>query len=365
MVQRLRRVGRVVSPPKSTNDDGRIYDAFISYSHAVDGRLAPSLQSALQRFTRPWNRLRALRVFRDQTDLAANPGFWSSIEQALATSRFFIMLASPEAADSKWVARETEYWRRHKQSENVLIVLTSGEIVWDHTTEDFDWNRTSALPSTLQGMFSEEPLYVDLRFASTENDLSLHHPRFRDCIADLAAPIHGRPKAELAGREFRERRRALRLARTAVSLLTLLAIVAGGSSIVAFNQRNEARSQRNEARAQRDRAEKQARLAASRQLAVQSGSDRPDRPDRAMLLSLAAMQIEATPEAQGASWPDSNSHSASALRYPVISAQSPLWPSARMGRPSYQEVPTAMLSCGMANEEARKANFTAAWTFKT
>jgi hypothetical protein len=45
------------------------YDAFISYSHAVDGKLAPSLQTALQRFAKPWYRLRAMRVFRDQTIL--------------------------------------------------------------------------------------------------------------------------------------------------------------------------------------------------------------------------------------------------------------------------------------------------------
>ena len=36
-------------------------DAFISYSHAADGKLAPALQSALQRFAKSWYRRRALR----------------------------------------------------------------------------------------------------------------------------------------------------------------------------------------------------------------------------------------------------------------------------------------------------------------
>src|SRR6266508_4513938 len=80
------------------------YDAFISYSRALDGRLAPALQAALHRFTKPWYRVRALRVFRDDASLAANPGLWPSIEQALASSRFLILLASPEAARSRWVA---------------------------------------------------------------------------------------------------------------------------------------------------------------------------------------------------------------------------------------------------------------------
>jgi hypothetical protein len=66
-----------------------IYGAFISYSHAADGRLAPAIQSALQRFAKPWYRLRAVRIFRDQTSLAATPALWPSIEKALAESDYF------------------------------------------------------------------------------------------------------------------------------------------------------------------------------------------------------------------------------------------------------------------------------------
>src|SRR3954454_18623500 len=106
-------------PPKSTElrPAGKItgaYAAFISYSHAVDGKLAPALQSGLHGFARPAFQLRALRVFRDEASLSANPGLWSSIEQALGESAFFILLASPEAARSPWVGRETSYWVQHK-----------------------------------------------------------------------------------------------------------------------------------------------------------------------------------------------------------------------------------------------------------
>jgi hypothetical protein len=45
------------------------YHAFMSYSHAADGKLAPALQSALHRFAKPWYRLRAMRIFRDKTSL--------------------------------------------------------------------------------------------------------------------------------------------------------------------------------------------------------------------------------------------------------------------------------------------------------
>ena len=79
------------------------YDAFISYSHAVDGKLAPAIQNALRRFGKPWYRRSSVRVFRDQTGLGLTPDLWGQIEQRLQRSRCFILLAAPEAARSEWV----------------------------------------------------------------------------------------------------------------------------------------------------------------------------------------------------------------------------------------------------------------------
>src|ERR1700745_3139966 len=96
------------------------YDAFISYSHAADGSLAPALQHGLQTLAKPLYQRKALRVFRDQTNLSATPELWSTIEQALAASRFFILLASPDAARSPWVQQELDWWRRHRAPERLL-----------------------------------------------------------------------------------------------------------------------------------------------------------------------------------------------------------------------------------------------------
>jgi hypothetical protein len=93
------------------------YKAFISYSHAADGKLAPAVQSALHRFAKPWYRVRAVRVFRDKTNLSANPDLWGSIEQALSESEYFILMSSPEAAASKWVKKEIDHWLKNKSAE--------------------------------------------------------------------------------------------------------------------------------------------------------------------------------------------------------------------------------------------------------
>src|SRR4051794_39365872 len=95
------------------------YDAFISYSHGADGRLAPAVQTSLQRLARPWYRRRALRVFRDETGLSVNPHLWGAIEKALDESRYFVLLASEGAAKSAWVSREVTHWLATKSPETL------------------------------------------------------------------------------------------------------------------------------------------------------------------------------------------------------------------------------------------------------
>ena len=68
---------------------GLVYDGFISYLHAADEAddlLAPRLQGGLQRFAKPWWKRGALRIFRDESSLSANPHLWSSITDALDQS---------------------------------------------------------------------------------------------------------------------------------------------------------------------------------------------------------------------------------------------------------------------------------------
>ena len=179
--------------------DAARFDAFISYSHAADGVLAPALQKGLQTLGKPWHRRRVLHVFRDQTSLNASPGLWPDIERALGSSRFFILLVSPEAAESVWVRKEVAWWLERQPSERLLIAVTDGSLAWDTASGEFDRHRSNAVPEVLLGCFAEEPLWVDLRWARAELQVSTRNPQFRDCTADLAAPLHGCPK-EVNGR---------------------------------------------------------------------------------------------------------------------------------------------------------------------
>src|SRR5215831_7881731 len=217
-----------------------LYKAFISYSHAADGKLAPALQFALHRFARRWYALRAMRVFRDETNLAISPHLWGEIEKALGESEFFLLLASPQASASKWVPKEVEFWLKNCSGDKLLIIVTDGEVIWDSAAGDFDWTKTTALPSNLAKVFPEEPLYLDFRWAKTTEHLSLNNPTFRDKIADIASSLQGRPKDELIGEDVREHRKVKRLTWSAVAALTLLTLASVGAAWFAITERDQA-----------------------------------------------------------------------------------------------------------------------------
>jgi WD40 repeat protein len=249
------------------------YDAFISYSHAADGELAPSLQRGLQRLARPWYRVRSLRVFRDETGLSVNPHLWSSIEQALDDSGYLVLLASPEAAQSPWVGREVDHWLATKPVEHILPVLTEGELVWDAEAGRFDPERSTALPPSLLRAFSEEPRHLDLRWAHTATDLDLRNPRFLEATAALAAPIHGVSKDDLAGEDIRQHRRAVRLVWGAAMLLLFVTLAAVVAASFAVNYASRAAASERRALAEQATAQRNAEEAEEqRTIALENAS---------------------------------------------------------------------------------------------
>jgi hypothetical protein len=266
------------------------YDAFISYSHAADDRLAPATRRALEQLARPWRRRRALRVFQDHTGLAASPDLWDSIAGALAEARYFVLLASPEASASHWVQQELEEFLRHHPVDHVLLALTNGELRWDRTSGDFATTST-ALPPQLQGRYGAEPLWVDLRWASTEAHLDVRNTRFRSAMADLAAPIYGLARDDLDAEDLHEYRRARRVRTTATAIVALLAVTATISTLLAIGQRNDARNQR-------ATATKEARIASSRDASFHAAADRSRSLEQRLLLGVHAVDIQDDPNAR-------------------------------------------------------------------
>ena len=291
------------------------YGAFISYSHAASAEVARGLQKWLQIYAKPWWRWRAVNVFRDETNLTAAPALWSRIAEALDQSSHFILLASPEAAQSKWIKREIRYWLgdqgagaldgheldvpianpKPERIATLLIALTDGDIAWDEKAGrvgDFDWSKTEAVPRQLSGVFSEEPQWVDLRKIIQREELrtslSRSNSEFMRAVAQLAAPIRGIGDfSRLVSEDYRQYRRTIR---TAWAVAAGLAVFAG----VAAWQWREAAHQRDQALANF----RQAQIEQSRELAELAAEKRTSKHDAVIAALLA---LEALPDAAGRS----------------------------------------------------------------
>ncbi|MGX9884490.1 TIR domain-containing protein [Streptomyces sp. NPDC002276] len=277
-----------MSRRRSEANEGRgvAYDAFISYSHAWDKDIANAFQSALQGFDRPWYRPRSLKLFRDETNLAASPHLWQEIERGLTGSRWLVVMACPAAAGSPWVRQEIRWWLTHRSADTLLIGWTDGTLVWDSDRASFDWSRTDALPhEELARAFGGEPRWVDLRWLRSPEQAS-SDPRLIECMAEFVAPLTGRSKDELIGDHVRQRRRTRHWVQATLTLLTTLLLLAVAGGIVAYDQRNTARAQ--------------TLVAQSRQLVAEASSIRDSQPDLARQLMVQAYRLAPTAEAIGA-----------------------------------------------------------------
>lgn len=207
------------------------YRAFVSYNHGADGGIALALANALTRFARPWYRMRAMRVFLDRNAMTARPALWPAIEEALADADWLVLLASPGSAASPWVARELAWWLANRPRSRLVIARTGGEIVWDRSTggSDFDWAASSALAPTLRGVYTEEPLWADLRDAAAARPMTVANPAFRDGFLTIAAELHGLSKDDLWSIERAEQRKRVGAALGASVLIA-------GFALGAYNQ---------------------------------------------------------------------------------------------------------------------------------
>jgi WD40 repeat protein len=233
-------------------DAARDYDAFLSYAHR-DQEVAAAIQKALHSIGRRLGQLRALRVFRDTTNLEANPDLWAKITSALDGARYLIVVLSPQAAASVWVDKEVSYWLEDRGREQLMLVVAEGDLQWDEAEARFDPQRSNAaLPVLTQGgTLPAEPLYIDV---SHDAPWDFRSQIFRDKVTALAAPIHGRPKDQLASDDLREQQRFRRFRAAAFAGLALLTVIAVVAAVIAFVQRGEAVRERQEAIQQRDAA---------------------------------------------------------------------------------------------------------------
>lgn len=110
------------------------YDAFISYRHNErDSAVAREIQNRLERFRIPsvirktYGIKEIKRIFRDEAELDIGSDLAGKIDDALAASRYLIVICSDAYNESKWCLHEVEEFLRTHDRSRVLTVLSQGE----------------------------------------------------------------------------------------------------------------------------------------------------------------------------------------------------------------------------------------------
>jgi len=198
------------------------YRAFISYSHA-DARFAAWLHRKLEQWSPPGGP-RLTPIFIDRAELAAGPDLSASVREALAGSAALIVLASPAARASQWVAQEVSLFRGLHPQRPVLAALLDGE-------------PGDAFPEPLlvHGGQAFEPLAADFREG---------HDGKRLALLKIIAGLTAQPLDRLVQRDAQSRqRRVMWITAGAV----LLSLILAAMLVVALRARAEADRQRADA----------------------------------------------------------------------------------------------------------------------
>ncbi|HYC75180.1 TIR domain-containing protein [Brevundimonas sp.] len=207
------------------------YRAFISYSHQ-DAAAGRRLHRRLERYVLPKRLVgrttprgpiprRLGPIFRDREDLPAADSLSEEVRAALAGSASLIVVCSPAARQSPWVAREVELFRSLHPVRPVLAALIAG-------------TPAEAFPATLADG-TREPLAADLQPAGDRSRLG---------FLKLVAGVVGVGLDELVQRDAQRRMRAV----TTVTVAALAGMLAMALlTATAIGARREAERQRAEA----------------------------------------------------------------------------------------------------------------------
>jgi len=276
------------------NEDN--YFAFISYSHTNnrddDRKWASWLHSQLETYEIPAELIKTNNstgeeipesiypIFRDELSLPADASLKDSISHALNSSRYLIVLCSPQAVASRYVNEEILHFKRNGGSTRIIAAIIEGEPLNSSDPAESKSNIAECFPESLRFEIDEngqldrtrpsEPIAADFRLidgtqgftnpntyrrqleqsginskkARIQTDAyeqRLHNARLKIISGILGVSLERLTKRDKAYQLVKARAAAKRFRRIAV-VMAVLALSAASAGLYAYNQFKRAES---------------------------------------------------------------------------------------------------------------------------
>lgn len=213
----------------------RRYKAFLSYSHR-DKRIAEWLHRQLENYRLPAGidlpdfRSGIRPIFKDREELPASDNLGAELEAALANSDALIVLCSPNAAISPWIAKEIDLFKRLNGDARVYPAVVDGDPPYNMPPPLLVHYEDGTPTEELA-----EPIAADLRPDEDGRKLG---------VQKLVAGLTGVPLDELVDRHGQERHRRMAII---AGVFFIGMVFALGLALYAIQQRDTARAERGEA----------------------------------------------------------------------------------------------------------------------
>lgn len=228
-----------------------LYYAFLSYSHA-DEDIAKWLHDQLESFRVPGaiagqlteNGVvprRLTPIFRDRGELAAADDLGTEIRDALAASRYLVVLCSPDAARSHWTNAEIDAFKRSRPDGCVLAAIVAGE---PFASDLPGREKEECLPPALRIHYDSRGRPTGRKAEPLAADLRQEGEGRRRGFLQLVAGMTGVGLDDLIQRETIRRHR--RMAIVAAASIGGMAVTSA-LAVTAIDARDAARDQRREA----------------------------------------------------------------------------------------------------------------------
>lgn len=284
------------------------YHVFISYSHA-DAEIAEVFESVLRGLLRGTFGRSKLKIFRDESSLAAGSDLSGTLQDAMKSSEWLVVLLTPSSSTSLWVDREIRYWCDDLGKSDRLLIVRG------HSSVDLEWDEGAGrfrdqhgLPPSLVVWSTRHPLWLEMSDHTDDQIVA--------AARRVAASVLGVAPDEVAGEEkLLRRRRRRRLIQTAC-LIAVLGATAALFAVFALRARSDASLNERVAEEQREIAEAERSEGVAQLLSRRALLEANNRPDKALALAIASNALE----------PRSSGEEALLQLLPTIGA------SARVGR---------------------------------